>query len=143
MLGKHGICDMKRGRQIVAVLRIEDKEMREMRVCAKKSPPYPAILAVRAIASLIRKTHRMDWLGVPAEGLGYDGPELTHPSVTGTNSAIRDSLGVADFDESIENQVDPLQHLLLRCYQLGFNSCAEMYDVHGDGTNERVYHEGT
>ena len=86
---------------------------------------YTASEAVDAIEKLIRDTHSVKWNGVPTNGLKYKGPELSHCSLTATCLKIKESLSEENFEHSRENGVSPLGHLLMKCYQLGFNRCAE------------------
>jgi hypothetical protein len=90
-----------------------------------KDKLYTAEEAVRAIEKLILATHYVKWTGLPEGGLAYDGPELTHHSVTACCVPISESITEWSFNNCLDQNGTQLQHLLMKVYQLGFNRCAE------------------
>ena len=68
----------------------------------------------------------------------WTGPELTHCSVLAGNPKIADSFTEWDWDKNSETSTSPLNHMLLKCFQLGFNRCAEQMGPTIDRLLDRV-----
>jgi len=88
--------------------------------------PYTATEAVKAMSRLLIHCYgeeAFDEMKMP-DGK-WDGPELTHCRPLSTAGSIKDSMSLWHLMKSQENGITPLEHMLFKLYQLGYNMACE------------------